>query len=488
MSNTLRFQLFRAKDRAGKLYPKWRIKFLEGRRYLEAAIGYTDKGRTEQKAKDRLREIEHARHLAEIGIQAVIKKPLLELLEQYLDNLARKGGRHGHPAAPQHVKQARAKISFWFRTLKLGAPGEVRLADVEQAAAKLNLSNGTTDLYVQALKSFLAWCVKNDFLARNPLAKYEKHVSAPTFRRRALTMAEFHRLLAATTDRRALIYTLAILTGMRRGELDSLTVGSVDWEAGKVHLLARCAKNRKEHFFYLPGDFLATLYAFSTGKRMDEKLLAGVSMSHSAETLHRDLLKAGVAVETPEGRVDFHSLRVTFLTLVNELGEDVKSVQTLARHADPRMTFGTYTKAREDRLRAVVDRVHAQLPETNQDIPRLGKSHAGITRAPAAHGTPDFIGLKRVGRASLRADGHLKDIPSQSETFPDINDIKAKTRARFASATNPDIPSQTEPQEESRRRNALVAQIAEALSRVPEADLAILLNAVRGLNRKAGAA
>ncbi len=488
MRSNLRFQLYRTKDRAGKLYPKWRIKFLEGRKYLEGAIGYTDKSRTEEKAKERLREIEHARHLVEIGIQAVTRLPLETLMDQYLENLARKGGRHGHPAAPQHVRQSRSKLTFWFRTLKPASPADIRMAEVEHAAAKLKLSNGTTDLYVAALKSFLAWCVKNNYLGKNPLVGYEKHALAPTYVRRSMTMEEFHRLLSATTDRRALIYRMAILTGMRRGELDSLTVGQVDWKAGRVHLLARCAKNRKEHFFYLPDEFLAELFAFSTGKRLDEKLLAGVSLSHSSQTLRRDLRKAGVAVETPEGRLDFHSLRVTFLTLVNELGEDVKSVQTLARHSDPRLTFGTYTKAREDRLRAVVDRVHAQLPETNPDIPRLGVRHAGVMQAGMETGTPDFIGSNRVGRISPRAVGQLKDIPSQTETFPDINRIKAHTKALFDSATNPDIPSQSKTEEESRRRNALSVQIAETLSRLSEADLVSLLAAVRSLGQDRGVA
>jgi integrase len=488
MQNKFRYQLVRAKNRAGKLYPKWRIKLFEGRTYLSSEIGYTDKGRTEDKAKEMQRDLEHVRHLERVGAVVVQEKPLQELIEMRLGQLARKGGKQKHPASPQHVVQSRSKLAFWVQAFKATHPRDFNLVEAEDILAKSGLAVGTQDLYMVTLKSFCAWCVKAGYLAKNPLAGYQKHAPAPTFIRRALNVGEIDRLLAVTTDRRFLVYRLALLTGMRRGELDSLTVASVDWKAGKVHLEARHSKNRKEADFYLPDDFLAALYAFSAGKRLTEKLLVRVSPSKSAQTLHRDLGKAGIPIETHEGRVDFHSLRVTFLSLVNELGEDVKTVQEAARHSDPRLTFGTYAKTTQDRLKALVNRVHAKIYQPNRDIPRLPVRHAGVTQAPADSGTPDFIGSEAVGLGYLRADGHLKDNASQTETFPDINDIKAATRARFEAATKPAIPGHSKTEDESRRRHALASQVAESLSHLSAADLESILSAVRMLGQGRGVA
>jgi integrase len=478
-----RSQLFRAKRRNGKLYPKWRIKYFRDGVYLFAEVGYTDKGRTEEKAKEALRGLEHQDHMQAIGAVQVTPKPVLELLPLYLEPLARKGGKNNHPASPLHVTLTRGKLVWWFKVLRATYPQDIRLADIE--AVKMDRAASTVDLYIGALRAFLNWCVKGEYLGKNVLRGYQKHAPAPTFTRRALTAEEIGRLLAAAPDRYAMIYLLALITGMRRRELDSLKVSDVDWKAGKISLAAPFAKNRKAAEFFLPDDFLPVLYAHVAGKRMTDSLLGGISESHAATTLARHLQKADVVVETHEGRVDFHSLRVTFLTLANELGEDVKTVQDLARHADPRMTFGIYAKTRQHRLRSLITRLHASIPKTNQDIPRLGMSHAGVTQGFAGVENGAF-GLEiATGRIAPRASGRLEDMPSHHETLPDIEAAKARGRAAFLTATKPAIPSHSETEEQSRRRNTLIGQIAESLAHLPESELSTLLSAIQGLNQKA---
>ncbi|HLP41241.1 MAG TPA: site-specific integrase [Fibrobacteria bacterium] len=487
-----RYGLFRAKRRDGKLYPKWRIRYFKDGKPLHSEIGYTDKGRTEEKAREATRVMEHEEHLKAVGVPVAKKKALPELIEMWLGEMAQSGGKQNYPSSPQHVSNMRSKLAFWVDALGFASPAEVNRAEVLAAARKIPVGASTQEVYIQAIRSFLSWCVKNDFLSRNPLFGHRKQAAEPAFKRRALTVEEALRLLAVTTDRRALIYKGALLTGMRRGELDSLTVGSVDWDAGKIKLEARHAKNRKSSEFYLPAAYQEELYAFSLGRRVDEKLFLGISETHSTKTLRRDLKKAGVAVETPEGRIDFHALRVTFLTWINELGEDVKTVQDLARHSDPRMTFGTYTKSREERLRSVITQTAARLFETSPDIPRLGGSHAGVTQALREFGAPVLIGVSGVRLKSPRADDHDvsegRDIPGNSQTSPDINQAKANAREFFTAATSPDIPGHSEPGEMSRRSHTLISQITEALSRLPSEDLEAILQAIASMGRGRGVA
>ena len=42
--------------------------------------------------------------------------------------------------------------------------------------------------------------------------------------------------------------------------------------------------------------------------------------------------------------VDFHALRVTFITMLVRSGVSVKAAQELARHSDPKLTMNTYTR------------------------------------------------------------------------------------------------------------------------------------------------
>ncbi len=69
----------------------------------------------------------------------------------------------------------------------------------------------------------------------------------------------------------------------------------------------------------------------------------------------KDLAAAGILKWTPEGKVDFHSLRVCFVTLLYESGQDLKTIQTLARHSTPHLTANVYGRARQDRLETTTE-------------------------------------------------------------------------------------------------------------------------------------
>jgi integrase len=56
------------------------------------------------------------------------------------------------------------------------------------------------------------------------------------------------------------------------------------------------------------------------------------------------LRRSGVAFEG--GRLVFHSLRNTYVSLLLESGASVKEVQDLTRHSSPELTMGTYSRSR----------------------------------------------------------------------------------------------------------------------------------------------
>ena len=56
-----------------------------------------------------------------------------------------------------------------------------------------------------------------------------------------------------------------------------------------------------------------------------------------------------------DGTLDFHSLRVTFVTSLARSGVHPKVAQMLARHSTIEITMGTYTKLDDDELRAGVE-------------------------------------------------------------------------------------------------------------------------------------
>ena len=79
--------------------------------------------------------------------------------------------------------------------------------------------------------------------------------------------------------------------------------------------------------------------------------------THPSRTLRTDLQAAGIPIRTEEGKIDFHALRVAFVSFVVETGADLKTAQSLARHTTPELTMNVYTKVRGTRLSEVAEAV-----------------------------------------------------------------------------------------------------------------------------------
>ena len=73
-------------------------------------------------------------------------------------------------------------------------------------------------------------------------------------------------------------------------------------------------------------------------------------------TVKADLVAAGLDGEDDQGRiVDFHSLRVTFITRLSAAGVHPRTAQALARHSKLELTMRTYTDVRLLDLRGAVE-------------------------------------------------------------------------------------------------------------------------------------
>jgi integrase len=115
----------------------------------------------------------------------------------------------------------------------------------------------TAHKYITALRTFTRWCVADGRLAADPLARVKKPAPTRQRERRFLSVDEW-RWLRATTEHgpqrmgmdgraRRVLYELAIQTGLRSGELRSLTRSSLMLDAERPYVLleARQTKNRK---------------------------------------------------------------------------------------------------------------------------------------------------------------------------------------------------------------------------------------------------
>jgi site-specific recombinase XerD len=265
---------------------------------------------------------------AEDRVSAHVTTPIETHIDDYLGHLSRN-------ASALHVRNVRHQMhsvitACGFRRLPdLDATALVRWLSLRKAEG---FSPRTANTYLAAMKALANWAVKDGRMIANPFARVDRYDEKVDQRRqrRALTEDEVKRLLTVARLRpvaeygreteklqpnlgkrshwrraeltfatimddaargrkvlsdqpafleklewrgreRALIYKTLVLTGLRRGELASITVGQVeiDSDPACIHLHAADGKNREAATIPLRTDLAADIRAHLAGHRTE---------------------------------------------------------------------------------------------------------------------------------------------------------------------------------------------------------------------------
>jgi integrase len=360
-----------------------------------------------------------------------------------------------------------------------------------QRAAE-GMSARTRNAYRNALVAFCNWCADPDVsrLAGNPFNAVPKanEKADPRRQRRAMTESELARLLPVARERplldaltvrkgprkgeryadvrpevrerlqllgreRALIYKTLLLTGLRKGELASLTAGqlSLDGPDACVALDAADEKNREGNAVPLRADLAADLRNWLADKlqRLQEKARqSGAPIparlppatplfdvpSRLVHILNRDLRLAGIPKRDDRGRtLDVHALRHTFGTLLSKGGVAPRTAQAALRHSDIKLTMNVYTDPKLLDVRGALDTLPAlPLPGDQGEgeaAGATGTDGAGArTVAPTVAPTPD----NRGATLSLTGNPACGSLPS---TYA-ASGSQDKKKGRLSSADN----------------------------------------------------
>ena len=153
---------------------------------------------------------------------------------------------------------------------------------------------------------------------------------------------------------RALIYKTLVLTGLRRNELASLTVGQLELDEPMPFAVLNAADEKNRQGSTLP---LRTDLATELRDRIGEKRARFqgrpdafgreplfVVADSLGKILDRDLLAAGIDKADERGRtIDVHALRHSFGTLLSKGGVTPRTAQAAMRHSNIDLTMNVYT-------------------------------------------------------------------------------------------------------------------------------------------------
>ncbi len=309
----------------------------------EVALGTPDK----QVATKRLREIvveaqkEKEGLIAPKAIREAANKALHDHLKEFTEDLKAIGREETY----------RKRLDFRIKRL-IKECGWKKFRDITpDSFCGWRVQNGgiapkTLNDYLDASRNFMNWLVRQGRIERNPLALVQKVDTRGKKRvRRALNHSEAERLLRVSGPRKAL-YLTAIFTGLRLNELKSLKWEDLEMDESKPFFRVRAVntKNRKDAVIPMHRRVYEELLKESRQKR-NLQFVFQVS-SNPDRTIQMDYRNAGIdRVDSLGRKVDFHSLRNTFATMLAKEGIPQRIAQELMRHSDANLTANVYTDA-----------------------------------------------------------------------------------------------------------------------------------------------
>ena len=310
-------------------------------------------------------------------------RPMQDVVHEYLAWGASQGGKRHKPWAPEHRRKQAYYLAWWTDSLGLSALGDLdgclgRVEHVLRGLEGQGASGKTRANYAGALQGFCSWALRRRYLVEHPLQEF---VLPDTTRQtvwRDFTPAEIQRLLDHCAPHRRLLYEVTLFSGLRRNELRQLALEHLDMEHSGLRL-GTFTKNRQALFHPLPRDLVERLHAHAVSgepnrvymSRSRDEVPRDVPLAPllyvpvgTARDLAQDLAAAGIPLVTEHGKAVFHSLRITYINLVLDLGVNPKEAQQLARHSTVNLTMNVYGRTRSEYLSGVVERLYESVCAT----------------------------------------------------------------------------------------------------------------------------
>lgn len=388
--------VFQAVQKGGKRAKVWRIDFKDHRGIRRRVSGFRDKKASEQLERI-IEQLVNCRHnevlpgadLARAieSMRPGVRRRLIAfgVLDERKEHAAKSIADHladyqavliAQGVSNKHSNTVYARCLAIFTAAGCHTLSDITRDRVQIAADKLRVAEGispwTHNHRLGACKSFTKWATEAERLSRDPLQGL-KGLNAKAHRkhqRRALTAEEARALLGAAEagpvvwgvagPDRAMVYRMALETGLRANEIATLTRSAFDLDATQpaVTVEARHAKNRKAATLPLNPSLAVALRVYLQGKLPGALAFNLAGSNHTAEMIRADLKAAGVEYHTDQGFADFHALRHTFITNLARAGVHPAEAKELARHSSITLTMDYYTHTRLGNLAQAV----AKLP------------------------------------------------------------------------------------------------------------------------------
>lgn len=256
-----------------------------------------------------------------------------------------------------------------------GSLAALKADDVEKYRNDLQarLAPATVNTHLKVIRVALEKAVKQGIFDRNPARLVDNLNTADRHERRAFTLAELKKLLAVCGDDWKTAVFFGIYTGLRLGDIQSLTWANIDLQGkeltiatqktGRMQILP-LAKPLLRHVESLPaGDEpKAPLCPALQGKAVSAlsneffEVMASAGLVQSRGDHQRKEGKAGRGARRQLSAVTFHSLRHTATSLLKNAGVSDVVARDIVGHESEAISRN-YTHIDAETKRAALDKL-----------------------------------------------------------------------------------------------------------------------------------
>jgi integrase len=186
---------------------------------------------------------------------------------------------------------------------------------------------------IRNLKTFINWCKKKRYINSEIELRELKEDERPV---KSLNDVQIRKLLVAAEPCMAMKVRilLALGTGLRRGDIDSLKISDIDFEKNSISTTSRKTKKSMASR-PVSAEVMAELSKYVCSLGVGQENLFKTKFSH--RKWRKICKRAGLT------DLKFHDLRKTFCSLLAQNGVSTAVTQRLLEHSSPNLTNKVYT-------------------------------------------------------------------------------------------------------------------------------------------------
>jgi integrase len=211
------------------------------------------------------------------------------------------------------------------------------------------VGKATLNKDIRNIKTFVYWCREQRYMNGNLKLKELKVEEQPV---KSLNDTQIKKLLIAAESYPAMKMRilLALATGLRSGDINSLKISDIDFEKNCI-----CTKSKKSKKCMpsrpVSAEVISEISRYVCGLEVGQEKLFKTKFPY------RKWRK--ICDNAELSRLKFHDLRKTFCSLLAQNGVSTAVTQRLLEHSSPNLTNKIYTNV-DPVLRSAVERLHVE--------------------------------------------------------------------------------------------------------------------------------